>query len=414
MDKDYYTDNLINDFSDLFINHLAFSTLYFYRFPEQDKPNADKIIHLWNQTTTATDSITFAIKELINKIDDYDHQRISDGIQLSSLLNVVAILNDGIKNMWDVFGHLGIGTYPFEKDKHIFNGSIVDSKGHYQLANDDDYFQFLTRTFDMRNIKGKLVHSQKYATDFYIAPETPYQAQSNSFSVVLYCDNDRMDEEYGRIIKLNLDDLFLFIGDRYNSIQELAALINKQLTKINNVDNERKFTLNKEESTLSQVKSLYKSAQRYPDTSNYYSEDILLYINFLELWQQPDEQKQFAENDQKYINEYINVLNQKLLPEYRDNLEHFDADQNLQSADLLHLTPKDNKANLKDYVELVQYFNTQLTPNVVIDSISDINKPIDRLIQRDELPQYAKQLSWLALYLLINAIAYHHWFDHKH
>ncbi|MEJ6401155.1 hypothetical protein [Nicoliella lavandulae] len=167
-----------------------------------------------------------------------------------------------------------------------------------------------------------------------------------------------------------------------------------------------------EQSALAKVKSLLNKAEQDPATRNYYTEEINLYIRFLELWDNKDNRDQFSPSDQELITAYINALNTKLLPEYQAALNDFDEDLNLQNVELLHLTPKDNKANLSEYVTLRQYFNNQITPNAIIDDINNIDEPVNTLIERDELPKYAAKLDWLALDLLINAIAFKHWFNH--
>ncbi|MBW1606260.1 hypothetical protein [Lactobacillus sp. Sy-1] len=169
--------------------------------------------------------------------------------------------------------------------------------------------------------------------------------------------------------------------------------------------------MNQNQTALTEIKALRDQAQANSETKNYYYEDVSLLIQFLELWANPDEEKQFDQPDQKLIDEYLTALIQKFIPEYKAVLANFDSDQNLQSADLLHLTPKDNMANLNDYVQIEQYVNNQLTPNAIIDDIQNVDQPVADLIHHEELPAYAEKLNWLELFLLINAIAYHHWFN---
>ncbi|UQS85969.1 hypothetical protein MOO44_01215 (plasmid) [Nicoliella spurrieriana] len=169
--------------------------------------------------------------------------------------------------------------------------------------------------------------------------------------------------------------------------------------------------MNQDQAALTKIKELSNQAQKNDETKNYYSDDVKIYTNFLELWSDEQKHDQFAESDQKLISTYLAALNDKFIPEYQAALNHFDEDLNLQSAELLHLTPKDNKANLKDYIEIEQFFNNQLTPNAVIDDLKNVDQPVANLVKNHELPEYAKQLDWMALYLLINAIAYHHWFN---
>ncbi|EAC8324800.1 hypothetical protein IT82_02935 [Listeria monocytogenes] len=383
----------INSNNNFVMNHFS----EYIILPSKEKKN------LWNKLCSCMDWIEVAISGLQQQ-PNFDTKNLNKGsLEFAQFILTIDMLSEAVKNLWLTFSlSEDIKNYPLKNSRKVFEDSVWNN-----IVDDDIYFKHLRTFFGFHSVNGNEVevqlHDQKEKVRFFSSWST--SRDGKEFRLYLYSNNHEAQSTYGGQLKISVEKLINYAYNQYHTLIELSLEIENFYKKtMHKLASKGQILLKKNSTPLEKMLALKEYSLQTIYLKDYYKQDIDWYIKFLQA-----DLSIFTEKDRHQISAFLDTLEKKVIPAYKQSLETMSSDSS-EDIELISISSEnitEFQYHYSKVFDFCEYSIPEINPENYEHAKISNDISLDFLIKNKELPEYAVNLSKEQLYLFIHAKAFH-------
>ncbi|MCG3086382.1 hypothetical protein [Sporosarcina cyprini] len=323
----------------------------------------------WNIICSAMDWIEVAVEGM--PAIDLKHSNANVlSLNFMQLVCAMDLVKEAIDQLFRVFSV----TYPYTNDSSVFNNEVSD----------DSYFKHVRAVFGTHPVNLKGV--SKGDNGKYYASWSSANIRDD-FSVVMYSNSL---EKKSYIFSVKIENLFRYITLRYDLLNQLNDFVEKEHEE--HIKSLKVKVIPKNVKMQEQVEILLKENEKRYGGSDAYSYELSIIKRLLQISYDKLPIK-------KEATEYLKKLS-LVLDEIQNNLQEMEL-KDLSTYAIVH--PENNTEFQYEYSKVFDYIHND-DNDFIAYSKAEIS--IKMLMDANELPNYALNLSKDELLLVINTLSF--------
>lgn len=346
-------------------------------------------IDIWSKICSCMDWLTVAV-EGIEK-PRYDRNMNKTSLEFTHFIVTIDMIVEAVNHLW-----LSIGQPTRDKQPYINDCSIFKKREFDRDYTDEKYVKEIRSWFGIHSVNGNEIELKGFEKKvrFFSSWSTSHDGQE--FSLRLYSNNRKAEEEYGGSKKITVDSLLKFVALRYSTLEKLIDKIDELYCRVKKELQSTPVHLDESSSDLMQLKELYAQAKERKLTEEHYEGDIIRYMSFLEC-----DLSLFEKVERRIVTDYLSEL-KTIIPTYRHIIQQVDHNE-FGVFKMLGMNSQIYADNSYDYGKALEYAEQDM-----FNYRSNISNAfsLDLLIEKQLLPKYSRTLPGNYLSLLIHALDY--------
>jgi len=349
---------------------------------------------VWSKICSCMDWLDVAVQGL--ELPDQHQNMNVTSLSFTHFIVTIDIIFESIKNLWVSFEQATNIQYPYENDCSIFNANEFGRN-----FSDEEYFKKIRAWFGLHAVNGNKEDIEGYPKNirFFTSWSSASFFNENVFSLQLYSNNSCAEEQYGGTKEIEVNKVIEFIERRYNTLYELMNIIDELYDKEKQRLQQTPVLLNKNSTYLEQMEQLYRESKERRLTSEHYEFEIERYISFLKC-----DLDKFNDKSREFVSEYLNEL-KGIIPAYKRIIQNVEWIE-LSVFNLLSLRSQISVDHHYEISKIIEYAVNEDHPG--IGNYGSYKFAMNRLINKEILPDFSLSLSGKSLSLLIYALD-HNW-----